>query len=227
MSRFNIFSQIHKSLRVLLYDTATLIGRTDFEDQEQYEITAGRVREVTSAFDNHAHHEDTMVLPMIERYEPSVVDAFEQEHVEDHALSRKLNDSLTALDLAVSSSAKQELGISLMHSFNDFMIFNLKHMYKEETVLNNILWRHYSDEELLQTNQRIVSVIPPHEMAFSSQWMMRALSNGEIITWLRNVERSAPEFVYRPLFATAERELEAIRFRKILEGLSEGVMIAS
>jgi hypothetical protein len=52
------------------------------------------------------------------------------------------------------------------------------------------------------------------------------LSNAEIIAWLRNVERNAPEFVYRPLFATAERELEAIRFRKILEGLSEGVMIA-
>jgi len=227
MSRFNIFNQIHKSLRVLLYDTAALIGRTDFEDPDQYEIIAGRVREVTAAFDNHAKHEDTLLLPMIEEYEPSVVDAFEMEHVEDHALSRKLNDSLMALDLAISTEAKRELGNSLMHSFIEFMIFNLKHMYKEETVLNNILWRYYSDVELLETNKKIVSVIPPIEMAFSSQWMMRALSDTEIANWLRNVERNAPEHVFRPLLATAERELEKIRFRKILEGLTVGAMIAS
>lgn len=227
MSRFNIFNQIHKALRVLLYDTAGLIGRTDFEDADQYDVVAKRVREVTAAFDKHAHHEDTLLLPMIERYEPSVVNAFEQEHVADHDLSRRLNDSLIALDLAIAPAAKKDLGIALMHSFIDFMVFNLQHMHKEETVLNTILWRYYSDSDLLNANKKIVSSVPPQEMEFSSQWMMRALSNIEITTWLRNVERSVPEQVFRPLFATAEKELEGVRFRKILEGLSEGVMIAS
>src|SRR5690349_9963103 len=111
MSRFNIFNQIHKALRVLMYDTAIMIGRTDFDDAGQYEAVAKQLRDTVNAFDNHAHHEDELLLPLIQRYEPSVVDAFEQEHVTDHALSQKLRESLMALDLAISPDAKKELGV--------------------------------------------------------------------------------------------------------------------
>lgn len=227
MARYNMFNQIHKGLRVLLYDTAAMLGRTDFDNAEQYEAVAGRVKEVMDMFDNHAHHEDSFVLPMIEEYEPAVVEAFEQEHITDHSLGQKLRGSIMALDLAVDSGAKKQLGLSLMRSFIEFMIFNLQHMHKEETVLNNILWRYYSDEELLETNKKIVSNIPPQEMAFASQWMMKALNDAEISVWLRGVERSAPEHVFRSLLHTAEQELEQARFRRVLEGLSEGIMIAS
>ncbi|MGC4035292.1 MAG: hemerythrin domain-containing protein [Chitinophagaceae bacterium] len=227
MPRFNIFNQIHKSLRVLMYDTALMIGRTDFDNAEQYSTVAKQIRETVDAFDGHAHHEDESLLPLIQRYEPAVVDAFEQEHVTDHALSQKLRESLMALDLAVSPAAKRQLGVLLMHSFIEFMVFNLNHMYKEETVLNNILWQYYSDEELVDTNKKIVAGIPQEKMNFSAQWMMRALSNAEITGWLRNVERNAPAHVFRPLLTAAERELEQVRFRQVLEGLNEGVKIAS
>jgi len=227
MSRYNIFNQIHKGLRVLLYDTAAMLGRTEFDDAEQYEAAAKRVKEVMDMFDNHAHHEDTQVLPLIEEYEPAVVAAFEQEHVTDHALGQKLRGSIMALDQAVDSGAKHQLGLLLTRSFIEFMIFNLQHMHKEETVLNSILWRYYSDDELLNTNRKIVSSIPPHEANFASQWMMKALTDTEISIWLRGVERSAPAPVFRSLIDIAERELERARFRSILEGLTEGVMIAS
>ena len=227
MSRYNIFNQIHKGLRVLLYDTAAMLGRTDFDDTVQYEAAAKRVREVMNMFDSHAHHEDTHVLPLIEEYEPAVVEAFEQEHITDHALGQKLGGSIMALDQAVDSSARYQLGVSLTRSFVEFMIFNLQHMQKEETVLNSILWRYYSDEELLDTNKKIVGSIPPHEANFASGWMMKGLSDTEITIWLRAVERSAPAPVFRSLIDIAERELEHARFRKILESLSEGAMIAS
>jgi hemerythrin-like domain-containing protein len=227
MSRYNIFNQIHKGLRVLLYDTAATLSRTDFDDAEQYNAVTIRVKEVMDMFDNHAHHEDTLLFPLIEGYEPAVVDAFEQEHVTDHALGQKLRGSIMALDLAVDPNAKKQLGTALIHSFIEFMIFNLQHMHKEETVINNFLWKYYSDEELLNTNKKIVASIPPQEINFASQWMMKGLNNTEISVWLRGVERSAPEQVFRSLLNTAEKELEHARFRKILEGLSEGLMIAS
>jgi hypothetical protein len=59
-----------------------------------------------------------------------------------------------------------------------------------------------------------------------SQWMMRGLNNPEIINWLRAVEDAAPENVFQDLFATAERELPEHRFRKVLETITEGVMLA-
>src|SRR5260221_224440 len=83
-------------------------------------------------------------LHFMQEYEPGIVAAFEEDHKIDHALIRKLKGSLMALDHAVSSEAKKQLDASLSHSFVEFMTFNLQHMAKEETILNNLLWRYYS-----------------------------------------------------------------------------------
>ncbi|MES1214392.1 MAG: hemerythrin domain-containing protein [Bacteroidota bacterium] len=225
--RYNMFNQIHKALRVLMYDTATLISQTDFDDTKQEEAVKERLSLVLDLFDKHAHHEDTMVLPMIEQYEPAVVDAFEQEHVTDHELAQRLKGFIMALNYAISSEAKKDLGSALSISFMEFMVFNLQHMKKEETVLNHIFWRYYSDEELIGVSQKIAASIPAEEAAISAKWMMKGLSNHEITAWLRNVERNAPNHVFRPLFTTAEKELEQSRFREVLNALTDGVKKAS
>ena len=83
-----------------------------------------------------------------------------------------------------------------------------------------------SDAEIVEINHRIVTSIPQEDMAFTSAWMMRGLSNSEISRWLKEVQRNAPEFVFSALFTIAERELTHDRFRKILEDLTEGAMVA-
>ena len=55
---------------------------------------------------------------------------------------------------------------------------------------------------------------------------MRGLNNVEITAWLRRVEKSAPEAVFQSLFVIAEKELSERHFRQVLEGLTEGAMLA-
>ncbi|HVZ57699.1 MAG TPA: hypothetical protein VG870_13660 [Chitinophagaceae bacterium] len=226
MARFNIFNQIHKALRALLYDTALTLQQTSFEQEAQAALALEKVRDVAEHFDKHAEHEDHFILPAILQYEPSVADAFEKEHVEDHALGHKLRGMLVAFDHAVTAEEKIQAGRDITTAFIHFMTFNLEHMAKEEVVLNGLLWRYYSDADLLALNQRIVQSIPPQEANRVQPWMMRGLNNTEIIQWLRAVERAAPEFVFNALFAVAEQELPAHRFRQIMEGYTDGVMVA-
>ena len=82
--RFNIFNQIHKALRALLYDTALTLQQTYFGNPDEVETALEKLRLILDIFDKHADHEDQFVLPAIQAYEPSLVDAFEKEHVEDH-----------------------------------------------------------------------------------------------------------------------------------------------
>ena len=96
-------------------------------------------------------------------------------------------------------------------------------MAKEENILNRILWRYYSDEEILNIQRQIVANLSPWSASVSSRWIMRGLNNPEILHWLRSVEESAPETVFQNLFATAERELPGHRFLRIQEAL-EGAM---
>jgi hypothetical protein len=226
MSRFNIFNAIHKALRAMLYDTSLTLQQTYFGDAEEAETALEKVRIAVDVFDEHASHEDHFVLPAIQQYEPSLVDAFEQEHEKDHALSERLRGLLAVYHHAIKTEVKIETGQAINQAFIDFMIFNLEHMAKEETMLNKVLWRYYSDTEILAINQRIVASIPPQEIAIASVWMMRGMSNTEISGWLKGVEENAPEPVFTQLFSIAEKELPNNRFRKVLENLTEGTMVA-
>ena len=223
--RVNIFNQIHKGLRALLYETSLLLQQTDFSDEQEMRDAVERVILVADLFDDHARHEDEFILPAIQEYEPSIVDAFEQEHVTDKHLMRSLKDSLQAMQMA-SPLVRIEMANELGKTFIHFMVFNLEHMAKEENILNKILWRYYSDEEILAIQKDILASLSPWSAATGSRWMMRGLNNPEIVRWLRSVEESAPETIFQKLFVTAQNELPEHRFRHVMEALTEGVMVA-
>lgn len=224
--RFNIFNQIHKALRALLYDTALALQQTSFSNVEETETAIEKLRIVLDVFDKHAQHEDRFVLPAILHYEPSIADSFEQEHVEDHELAEKLRNLILLLEKQQDPKKKQETGHAILHAFVAFVSFNLEHMAREETVLNDRLWRYYSDTEIMALNQKIVSSIPAPEMQFTATWMMKGMNTSEITGWLKMVQKNAPEAVFTMLFAIAEKELPHSRFRRVLEDLTEGAMIA-
>lgn len=226
MSRYNMFLQVHKGLKALLYETALQVQHTDFWNVDEAEHVIEKINEVVRLFEKHAHSEDTIVFPAIEKYEPSVKDAFEQEHVQDLILGQRLERAIRAYDDAPVIVEKAEAGKQLEAAFLDFMVFNIEHMVKEEKVINPILWRYYTDDELHAITHTIVSQVPPEYMSRYSKWMMRGLNNLEISAWLREVEKNAPEPVFQGLFATAESELPERRFRQILECLTEGAMLA-
>ncbi|HEY6503823.1 MAG TPA: hemerythrin domain-containing protein [Chitinophagaceae bacterium] len=226
MQRYNIFHQVHKGLKALLYETALQVQHTDFWNVEEADDAIDRIKEVIRLFEKHADSEDTLVFPAVEKYDPAIADAFEQEHVKDHLLGQLLNGCIARYKGAAVITEKATAGKEMQSAFSKFMVFNLEHMAKEEDVLNPILWRHYTDAELMGITQQIIARIPEDYMAQYSKWMMRGLNNAEITGWLKGVEKNAPEFVFQSLFVTAEKELPQRRFRLVLESLSEGAMLA-
>lgn len=226
MNRYNIFYLVHKGLRALLYETALLIQQTDFTNTDEAEQSLAQLEIVLQLFDKHAHSEDTLVFSAIEQYEPSVADAFEQEHEKDHALGERLKEFSAAFINASTDDGKIILGKKINQAFIDFMVFNLEHMAKEEDIINTALWRYYTDGELQGITQKIVAAIPPPLMVLYSKWMMRGLSNNEITGWLKQVKNTAPDFVFQSLIKTAEDELCIQRLQLIREALTEGAMVA-
>lgn len=225
MTRYNIFGQVHKGLRAMLYETALCLQQTDFNNTAA-DNSLSQLAQTIDLFDKHAHTEDTMVFTAIEHTEPALVNAFEKEHEEDHALGQRLRGLLTAFEHTVSSEDKIITGEAITQSFIEFMIFNLKHMAKEEDIINKALWKNYTDIELHGITQKIVAGIPPQHMAQFSRWMMRGLNNNEITTWLKEVKNNAPDFVFQSLMQTAGQELDTSRWQQVQETITEGAMLA-
>ncbi len=220
MERVNIFNQVHKGLRAALYHTATMLQQVDFTSKAGAEEAFELLKEVVMLFDEHARKEDKYILPAIEQFEPSLSDCFKEEHVEDKALSAALLEAIENFEKLDSREEKTAAGIALNHDFSAFMIFNLKHMQKEEDVLNKLLWRYYNDADILAIHDTIVQSITPWHFDFYSKWMLRGLNNDEIIYWLKAVDSNAPPVVFQTLFAKAKNEVSKERFHSISASFS-------
>lgn len=226
MERYNSFNVIHKGLRAALYQTALQLQQTDFTEDDQAEQVVNKVKEIVLLFEGHAHKEDHYVLPAINEYEPSVVAAFESEHVEDEKLGKELNAAVEKLVNSASPLEKIVCGRELTESFVRFMVFNLTHMAKEEDIINKILWRYYSDDEIKQLTGKITDSIAPWMLDLYSTWMLRGISNNEAVNWMNAIRRGMPEVVYKTLVQKAEQELPKKRFEKISQSLSKGLQPA-
>lgn len=226
MERYNSFNIIHKGLRAALYQTALQIQQTDFTENDQTEEALNKVKEIVMLFEGHAHKEDLFVLPLINEYEPSVVAAFNSEHVEDEKLGNELKKAVEKVAAGTSTLEKIVAGRELTESFVRFMVFNLNHMAKEEDIINKILWRYYSDDEIKAVVGKISQADPPWIQEFYVKWMIRGINNPEAANWMKAIEKSVPPVVFQSLVQKAEQELPAKRFKKISQSLFEGLQPA-
>ena len=226
MQRYNIFYQVHKGLREMLYSSASQIQQTDFANQQQREGIARQLYDVLDLFDKHAATEDQWILPAIANYEPAVTTLFAEEHIKDHDLSEKLRSIIKGLQEAGSVHDQETWGAVLRPVFIEFLVFNLEHMAKEEEVLNRLLWRYFSDEELHGITQKILGYLPPETLQQYSTWMIRALSNNEISGWLKELKATAPDFIYEGLKNLAQKELPQQRWNFIRQSIGETAIAA-
>ena len=158
MSRYNIFNAVHKALRTILYDTATLLQQTNFMETAEAETAFEKVREVVDVFKLHAAQEKEYVWPAIQRYEPSIADLFQQEHEKDPAMGEGLLGLIVVYRHAIKAGVKIETGQAINRAFTGFLIVNLGHMAREEAVLNKILWRYYTDRDLGEISSELLTV---------------------------------------------------------------------
>ncbi|MCB0697064.1 MAG: hemerythrin domain-containing protein [Chitinophagaceae bacterium] len=226
-NRNNVFNLIHKGLRGLLYDTAMRIQREDFSTNTATE-TIEQVNLVLNLFDEHAHHEDKYLLPLVQKHNAALVQGFEKDHVVDHELSEKLRALTKSWTEAKTADEKLETGRNIFMAFNEFIAFNLYHMNNEEGILLFTLWKHYTDEELHEAEVAIVTSIPIDILMIESTWMMRSLNDAEITGWLTGVKLHAPEEVFAAYKKLATNELSAERWLAIsaaIENVASAVTV--
>lgn len=210
----------------MLYDTGLALQLTDFTDNHESEAALKKLDLVLDTFLKHAAHEDHFILPVVEKHSKELMQEFDQEHEKDEFMTHRLHSLVNAFRQSSSDQAKMENGEKIFRAFNEFIAFNLYHMNKEEEKLNAILWSHYTDEQILDIQRELVKSITPEENMVVSQWMMRGISDPEIVNWLKAIKNEAPYFVFQGIIGLAEQVLPAARWSKIQSGLSEGLQLA-
>ena len=213
-SRYNVFNQIHKGLRGMLYNTAIRLQQTDFTQPEANAIVE-KLEQVLSFFDEHAENEDRFILPHIRKHNAQLIDELEKDHEIDHRLTQTLFDYIRNWKAAPSADQKEPIGQLICFAFSEFIAFNLYHMNKEENVLMYLLWKHYTDAEIRQMEGEILQSIPPQTLLAESRWMMRSINDREVIGWLTDLKQGAPAEVFNGFLQMAQEELPSDRLAKV------------
>ena len=225
-NRYNSFNQIHKGLRVMLYDTAEQMQQADMSKETLAAPVLAQVEEVLYLFESHAHGEDHHFNEPLEKSYPEVAKLFEKEHEEDHRLAAVLSRLITSYRMADNDAERATRAKELYYAFNEFIAFNLYHMNKEEIELNAVLWEKYSDQEIKMIEQTLVQSIPPQKMMKYAKWMIRGINDAEIIHWLSEVKAFAPAPVFEMLISIAEVELPTQRYQLVADALSYEIKAA-
>ena len=221
MQRFNPFNLMHKALRALLYETALQLQQTHFADHAAAQSSLQKIELVLHQFEQHAHNENTYLLPAIVYYNPWLADEFAKEQEAIENLSAQLQHLVNIFRATKLAEEKQFAGSAISKAFTTFLIGNLQQMAKEELVLNQALWQHYTDAEIMQLNQTIMANIPAEEKAMTAQWMMRGINNQEAISWLKMTKRHAPEAEFWNVYALTKTELPMYRRLEVQEAIME------
>lgn len=219
-NRFNPFNQVHKGLRASLYDSALALQHNDFANPEETARVFSKLDTVLEMFEGHADIEDHHFFPAVSNRIPEVIASLEAEHETDHELGERVREGMEKYRSANDLQSRLAAGFSLSLAFYEFTAFNLSHMNREETLVNEAIWATYTDDEIRKMVAQVVSSIPPHKNELHSRWMMKGMANHEIISWLKEVNAKAPEFVYTGLLGMAADVLPASRMNTIRQALN-------
>lgn len=176
--RYEPFTPIHKAVRRTLFETAMLLGRTDFASPAE---TASAERAVAACFGllrEHAEHEDRHVVPVVAGFDPALGQALTIDHprLERSAIAV---DSLWPRLVHADGPSRVKLGGELRRRFHSFVAMQLEHMNREENEVTEVLWANLSDADLMAISGRIVASIPPARMAEWVDLMLPVLSRPE------------------------------------------------
>jgi hypothetical protein len=179
--RFDLFTGVHKGLRAALFETHALLARTDFGAIEDATLAARGVDRLLAFLEEHAAHEDAVVLPAVEALSPELFVALREDHARIDGLQRDLA-ALAARLAGAGQAERAALGRRLHDRLGLLLAEHLRHMAREEQDVQRLLWAHHDDAALRAIHGRILGRIPP---ARSADWI------GLILPALSAPERSA------------------------------------
>lgn len=219
-TRYNPFHQIHQGLRAMLYHCSLEVQHTDFSDEGAATTAITSLKELIWLFESHAHTEDTKVFSLIQEIAPAIIDDFEKQHDKDHMLAAHLQGCIEQYEVATKTSDKIFAGRQLQFSLAEFTAFNLSHMNMEEVIIRDLLWQHFSDEQLQSVTMDIVASLPPEKNARYSYWMLKGLATNEIIGWFKIIQATTPAFVLDQMMELAATALSEAQFSTIQEAIA-------
>jgi hypothetical protein len=191
MTRFDLYTTVHKGLRAGLFRALEL---------------AAAVTRILGFLAEHAEHEDDHVLPSLARHCPELAADLRSDHARTHGLEVELAQLVERLGGA-GATERGSLGRRIADRLANLAAEHLRHMGVEESQGNRVLWANLGDGELLAIHGRIVGSVPPPRMAQWMELMLPTMSSSERVELVGGLRAALPVPVFVQVTAPARAVL--------------------
>lgn len=219
MPRHDLYGPIHKGLRKALCELVVRVGRTDFAAPDQRRETLAALRRQLAVSAGHLRHEEAHIHPALEERAPGAALTLDADHAHHRAAFEALEAAMAAVEAAEAEAAR-EAGRELYLRFSQFVAADFAHMAEEEMVVQPLLHRLFSDEELIAIEGAIVGSLPPEENIALVRMMLPAMAAHERLGFMRFVKEAAPAEAFEAMMGFAARAaLEPADYQALAAGL--------
>lgn len=218
--RYDIYGPIHKGLRRSMCSLLERIGSNTFTDAAQRTALLNEMRQLLSLTSSHLKHEETFMHPSIEERAKGASSKLASEHIEHNEEMDELR-ALAAQVESATDAARPAAVKKLYLAFSGFVAENLVHMGEEETDMQTrVLHAHFTDEEIMAMEGRILAGLPPELIMGFMNIMIPAMNRDERVGLLGMMKQGAPPEAFNAVLQVAARpNLSAADFQDLTQRL--------
>lgn len=188
--REDLYYMVHKGMRLANIRMLTALGRADAGDDGSIDAVLQQLHGHLEMSLSHLEHENHSIHTAIEARCPGGSDHAADDHGEHMAAFSELRR--LAEDVASATVDRPAKLRRLYQRFALFVADDFQHMHEEETVLQPLLEANFTNAELEDIHHRLVSEIPPAEMAGFLRFMLGGASRSERIGMLTGMQMGMP-----------------------------------
>jgi hypothetical protein len=220
MQRHKPYQVPHKGFRSAIAKLVMQAGSADYTDDADLTTLRAMTESVFASLDHHAHVEEEFILAELAKKEPLAV----QSDVEMHRRLEEIESrAIALLDQASRENAERTAGgrsaltasdetaSQFYLTLTDYQATQLSHMYHEESVTQVRLMALFSDQQILEIDQRIVrhlqETIPPEQMVLVVGSLMTYSTPNERFDMLSRMREDMPAEVFSQMFSSVTVEL--------------------
>lgn len=201
MKREQTFDLPHKGLRAALAELGLSATGSDFENAEELRLFENLFRDVWQLIALHSAEEERIIFAELEKRAPGATVTFASEH-------RALDAAYDFLAEAVETTKHLTAKDRFVADLNKFSAALQTHMNREEDELQPLIWKYFSDEELMEHRRAIMAASDPESLLKWFRFVFYALNGKETAEFLDRLKSMFPETTFieaRHLAEVAEK----------------------
>lgn len=221
MGRLSLALFPHKGIRNMFCGFLVTAGNTDYTNKEKVKSLYDAGGFLFKMLESHSVDENTVVLRELEKKVPgsSAHDMAEHEAIE--AEQTKLEKALEEIyNMSQAGEDAGVFGFKFYLELSRFQCLYYMHMLGEETETQDLLWKHFTDEDLVAMRAEIIANMKPEFFLKWCNYLIPALTPQERNLILGGIRANAHTEFFKDIMTVAEKCLSAEDYKAIMNKLN-------